>query len=48
MSTKEDLLAKERAQKNEAMAELALLKAQLVQAKRQQETAAQEVKLATH
>ena len=29
MASKEDMLAKERAQKNEAMAELALLKAQV-------------------
>jgi hypothetical protein len=43
MSTKAELLAKERAQRNEAMAELALLKAQLAQAKRDQETAFQEV-----
>eukprot|EP00802_Teleaulax_amphioxeia_P015767 Tamp_15866.p1 GENE.Tamp_15866~~Tamp_15866.p1 ORF type:complete len:477 (+),score=187.51 Tamp_15866:69-1433(+) len=42
MSMKETLLAKERAQKNEAMAELALLKAQLAQAKREQETASQD------
>jgi hypothetical protein len=45
MSTKAELLAKERARKNEALAELALLKAQLAQAKRDQETAFQEVPL---
>jgi hypothetical protein len=45
MSTRVELLAKERAQKNEAMAELALLKAQLAQAKRDQETVSQEVPL---
>ena len=44
-STKVELLAKERAQKNEAMAELALLKTQLAQAKRDQEAAFQEVPL---
>ncbi len=43
MSTKAELLAKERVQRNEAMAELALLKAQLAQAKRDQETAFQQV-----
>jgi hypothetical protein len=40
-----ELLANERAQKHEAMAELALLKAQLAQAKRDQETVSQEVPL---
>jgi len=43
MSAKAELLANERAQKHEAMAELALLKAQLAQAKRDQETAFQQV-----
>jgi hypothetical protein len=43
ISTKEELLAKERVQRNEAIAELALLKAQLAEAKRDQETAFQEV-----
>jgi hypothetical protein len=45
VSAKEELLAKERAQRNEAMSELALLKAQLAQVKRDKETAFQEVPL---
>ena len=44
ISAREEFLAKERAQRNEAMAELALLKAQLAQVKRDQETAFQEAR----
>jgi hypothetical protein len=43
ISAKEELLAKQRAQRNEAMAEIALLKAQLAQVKHDQETSFQEV-----